>query len=301
MKLGLSLPTAGTTASTEAITEVAEGAERLGLDSVWAFERLLAPTGDVRLGEHTFPMPEVYRTVYSPLEVLAFAAARTSRVRLGTSIVLALLHNPVSLARSLATLDQLSNGRVVAGLGQGWLEAEFEAAGTPLRRRGAGFVEFIDVMRAVWGPDPVSFDGRFYQVAESRVNPKPVQPGGPPLLAAAEVPASIRRTAQLGLGFNPVWQSWEALEGTVTAFRDAAREAGRDPDELPVVLRVNQPFTDTPTGDEASPAGSPEQVAEALPRLERLGVTEVFWGMEFQAEEQLQLMGRLLKLIGRDG
>lgn len=301
MKLGLSLPTAGTTASTEAIVQVAEGAERLGLDTVWTFERVLAPVDNVRVGDHTYPMPEVYNTVYSPVEVLAFAAARTSRVRLGTSIVLALMHNPVSLARSLATLDQLSNGRVVAGLGQGWLEAEFEATGTPPGRRGAGFAEFIDAMRAVWGPDPVSFDGRFYKVAKSRVNPKPVQPGGPPLMVGAGAPASIRRTAQLGLGFNPVWGGWEALEGAVTAFRDAAREAGRDPDELPVVLRVNDPFTDSPAGGEASVAGSPEQVAEALPRLERLGVTEVFWGMEFQAAEQLQHMARLLKLIGRGG
>jgi len=151
---------------------------------VWAFERQLNPTGGVQVGGQNVQLPD-YDTVYSPLEVLAFVAARTSRIRLGTSVMVALPHNPVALARSLATLDRLSNGRVVANLGQGWMREEFEAARVPMSRQGAGFAEFVDALRAVWGPDPVSFAGRFYRIASSNLNPKPVQAGGSPIIIGA--------------------------------------------------------------------------------------------------------------------
>jgi probable F420-dependent oxidoreductase len=234
--------------------------------------------------------------VYAPLEVLAFAAARTSRITLGTSIMVALLHNPADLARRFATLDRLSGGRVVAGLGQGWMAQEFEAAGVPLSSRGPRFTEFIEAMRAVWGPDPVSYDGRFYRIEESNVGPKPVRPGGIPILAGAASPGGIQRAARIGLALNPVWFGWEALEGTVEVYRAAATEAGHDPATLPVVVRVNQFPAAEPTADGASPTGSPAQILEAIPRLERIGVTELLWNLdEGPVEEQLP---RLAELVG---
>jgi probable F420-dependent oxidoreductase len=301
MEVGLVLPTAGSAASADAIAQVATHAERIGLGSVWAFERQLNPTGGVQVSGQTMQLPD-YDTVYSPLEVLAFVAARTSRIRLGTSVMVALLHNPVALARSLATLDRLSNGRVVAGLGQGWMREEFEAAGVPMGRQGAGFAEFIDALRAVWGPDLVSFAGRFYTIASSNLNPKPVQAGGPPIIIGANTPASVQRTARLGLGLLPIWFGREALEGTIQAFRIAADQAGCDPADLRVVVAVNEPLTDTPAGGEASLTGSPEQAAEAFPRLERLGVSGIRWAMAgVPVEEQLGLMERLVKLTGQSG
>src|SRR5919202_4076810 len=258
MRLGVALPTTGDSASAETITEVAATAERIGLHSLWTFERLLAPTAGGQMDGQTITLPDAYKSVFSPLEVLAFAAAHTSRITLGTSIMVALLHNPADLARRFATLDRLSGGgRVVAGLGQGWMAQEFETAGVPLTNRGPRFSEFIEVMRAAWGPDPVSYDGRFYRVQESSVGPKPVQ-GSVPILAGAASPGGIRRAARLGLGLNPVWFGWEALEGTVQAYRAAAAEAGHDPATLPVVVRVNQFVAAEPTEDGASPTGSPE-------------------------------------------
>lgn len=290
MRLGIGLPTTGDLNGAEEITAAAEGAERIGLDAVWTFERLLAPTADAYAGQ----LPEAYKSVYSPIEVLAYAAARTSRVRLGTSIMVALLHNPVDLARRFATLDQLSNGRAVVGLGQGWMPEEFDAAGVPMNRRGAGFGEFIEAMRAAWAPDPTSYDGRFYRFAESWVGPKPVQPGGPPILVAATAPASLRRAAAAGFGINPIWFGWDALTETVTAFRAAATEAGQDAAALPIVLRVNESLSESPQGDEPTVVGSPDQVAEAIPRLEELGVTEILWSMDIPVEDQLGLLGRLV-------
>jgi alkanesulfonate monooxygenase SsuD/methylene tetrahydromethanopterin reductase-like flavin-dependent oxidoreductase (luciferase family) len=120
----------------------------------------------------------------------------------GTSVIDALLHPPVVLARRFATLDQFSGGRVIAGLGQGWMPQEFETANVPMRRRGAGMDEAIAVMRACWGPDPVAHEGRFYRVVPSEVNPKPVQAQLPVLLGAT-TPAGIQRAAQIADGLNP--------------------------------------------------------------------------------------------------
>lgn len=299
MRLGISLPTGGAFATSEAIAAVAEGAERIGLDSVWTFERLLRPTAGGASGGQTVPLPDEYTRVFSPLEVLAFAAARTSRITLGTSVIVVPLHNPAALGRSLATVDQLSGGRLVAGIGQGWMEQEFAAVGISPARRGARFEEFVAALRAVWGPDPVAFDGEFYAIAESEINPKPVRAGGPPVIVGAGSPAAIARTARLGLGLNPIWfGAWEPLEASVSAFRAALAENGADVDGVPVVLRVNEPIAEKPTGAEATPAGSAEQVVEALPRLAEIGVTEVFWTMSLPPEEQLERASQVVELAG---
>jgi alkanesulfonate monooxygenase SsuD/methylene tetrahydromethanopterin reductase-like flavin-dependent oxidoreductase (luciferase family) len=174
---------------------------------------------------------------------------------------------------------------------------EFEAAGVPLSNRGPRFSEFIEAVRALWGPDPVSYDGRFYRIEESHVGPKPVRAGGIPILAGAASPGGIRRAARLGLGLNPVWFGWEALEGTVQAFRAAAAEAGHDPETLPVVVRVNQFPAAEPTADGASPTGSPEQILEAIPRLEAIGVTELLWNLDDDGPLDDQL-SRLAQLAG---
>lgn len=140
-KLGLALPTSGPEASPETITSTAEGAERIGLASVWTFERLMRPIhGATPIGGgDDVPLPEGYGCVYDPVETLAYVAARTTAITLGTSVLDALLHSPIVLARRLATLDRLSGGRLVAGLGQGWMAAEFEAAGVPATPRGPGW------------------------------------------------------------------------------------------------------------------------------------------------------------------
>ncbi|WP_345398129.1 LLM class flavin-dependent oxidoreductase [Nonomuraea salmonea] len=174
MDFGIGLPITGPEASPERIADVAQRAERAGLGAVWAYERLLRPAEPYMLGlNQVVPLPEESAIVYDPLETLAYLAATTSTIRLGTSVIDALYHPPVVLAKRLATLDRLSGGRLWIGLGQGWMAQEFEAAGVPVSRRGAGFAEHVAAMRACWGPDPVSFSGRFYTIPESQVGPKP--------------------------------------------------------------------------------------------------------------------------------
>src|SRR5688500_11946681 len=183
MRLGVHLPVAGKGASPSIILQVADEAERIGLDSVWSWERLMRPTVPIALGGAGGPVmdaPEAFGIVFDPIETLAYVAAQTSRITLGTSVLDALFQSPIILARRLATLDRLSDGRLVVGVGQGWMEQEFEAAGVSMKRRGAGFEEHILAMRAVWGPDPVSFEGRFYRIPEADFGPKTGTAGRPP-------------------------------------------------------------------------------------------------------------------------
>jgi probable F420-dependent oxidoreductase len=295
VQLGIALPTSGGQATPESIVQVAQDAERAGLGSVWTFERLLRPTVPIALGGEGGPVmdaPENFATVFDPVEVLSYVAARTERVVLGTSVLDGLFHSPVILARRLATLDRLSGGRLLAGVGQGWMSQEFEAAGIPMTRRGAGFEEHLQVMRAVWGPDPVSFEGRFYRVPECEVGPKPVRPGGPALVVGAGAPSAIERAARLGAGVTFVVFDWDALAGMIETYRDALHAAGNE--EGPVVVQVNGGVTPQALDERGPLTGSSEQVAEDLDRLDKLGADHVFWAMPGEPSESVASVAPLL-------
>jgi len=296
MDIGIALPHVGPHASPEAILRVAQEAERLEYGAVWVLERLLRPIAPLP-GDRGGPMAEAYATAYEPIDTLAYVAARTKRIKLGTSVMDALFHAPVVLAKRFATLDQLSGGRVIAGLGQGSNPPEFETANVPMKRRGKGFEEYIGALRAAWGPDPVSFAGRFYTIPESQIGPKPVQPGGPPILLGGRDPAAIERAARIAEGLNPVLSAWEPFEQVVNTFRTAARAAGRDPDKLQIMIRVNA-RPDKAADPRAPLTGTMAQIAEDFARLHSMGVNHVFFDMNFAAtpvEAQLRLMEQLRK------
>ncbi|MEU9889917.1 TIGR03619 family F420-dependent LLM class oxidoreductase [Sphaerisporangium sp. NPDC051011] len=304
IKLGVALPTSGPLASPVNIARVARQAERLGYDSLWTYERLLRPMAALPRPDGGEPerVPEIYRLTYEPLETLSYVAAITERIALGTSVVDALFHPPVVLARRYATLDQLSGGRVIAGLGQGWMPQEFETVNVPMRRIGNGMDEAVAAMRACWGPDPVEYEGRFYRIAPSEVNPKPVQPRIPILLGSI-TPKGIERAARIADGLNPIALSLEAVTGFAGAFRQAARDNGRDADALSVVARANVPITREPIAEDDRPflAGSPGQIAEDVKRLEGSGVDHVLFAnlAENDIEEELGLLEELKAALTR--
>lgn len=295
MKLGAMLPTAGPDASPAVLAAFAERAERIGLGSVWTFERLLRPTEPIPMGGFgpTMEAPKEWATVYDPLETLTYVAARTDRIGLGTSVIDALFTSPIVLARRLATLDRLSEGRLIAGIGQGWMSQEYIAAGVPWRRRGAGFAEHVEAMRAAWGPDPVRFDGRFYQIPECEFGPKPVRDGGPALIVGAATPPAVERAARLGTGLSLVMFDWDALRDTVAAFRRAAEAVGHDPSALPIVVQINGSITSTTLDERAPLTGSVDQVAADLHDLGGLAVDHVLWVMDTRPEEQLDALEQL--------
>jgi probable F420-dependent oxidoreductase len=296
IKLGVHLPVAGRGASPEIIVQVAEEAERIGLDSVWSWERLMRPTVPIALGGPGGPVmeaPDDFATVYDPVETLSYVAARTRRITLGTSVLDALFQSPVILARRLATLDRFSDGRLVVGIGQGWMAQEFDAAGVSMRRRGAGFEEHLSAMRAVWGPDPVRFEGRFYRIPEADIGPKPVHLGGPPLLVGAGSSVAIERAGRLGVGLTMVIFDWDTVRANVETFRAAADGAGHDPDTLPVMLQVNGNVTAEPLDERGPLIGSPDQVAADLDQAARLGIEHIYWNTDDEPLRQLPLLGQL--------
>src|SRR2546422_11314982 len=177
MRIGFALPNIGPVAPPEAVIAVAERGEQLGYDSVGTIERLLYPVNLQRPYPVTADgsLPEVYKHALDPLEALTFAAARTRKVALGTSVLDIPYYNPVTLARRLTTLDVFSHGRLRVGLGLGWSKDEMDATGADMKQRGAMADEFVQVLKAIWTTNPVEFHGKFYQVPKSYIGPKPVQ------------------------------------------------------------------------------------------------------------------------------
>lgn len=299
--MGIMLPVSGVHASPANITTIAQAAERLGYDSLWTYERLLRPMAPVVPGpDGTMErLPEMYRTTFEPLQTLGHVAALTSRITLGTSVIDALLHTPVVLARRLATLDQFSGGRVVAGFGQGWMAQEFATAGVPWKRRGAGFDDVIAAVRACWGPDPVEHRGRFYGIEASEINPKPVR-GHIPVVIGANTDAGIDRAARIADGITPIAFSLDGVTAQVARFREGAERLGRDASALIVTAQSNTPLVAKPMADDRPfLGGAPRQLADDIERLRDRGVDAVMFASP-SAEEidvQIEILDELRSLV----
>ena len=177
MKLGFSLPVAGAWATPANQLRVAREAERLGYHSLWVLQRLLFPVAP----QNDYPpmpgrpWPDCFESVADPLVSLAFVAGATSRIRLGTSVLVMPYYTPVMLAKQLATLDRVSGGRLDVGLGVGWSRDEYDAVGVPYDQRGRRADEFLACLKAIWTEDPVEFRGEFYRVPRASVRPRPLQ------------------------------------------------------------------------------------------------------------------------------
>jgi alkanesulfonate monooxygenase SsuD/methylene tetrahydromethanopterin reductase-like flavin-dependent oxidoreductase (luciferase family) len=167
--------------------------------------------------------------------------------------------------------------------GQGWSEDEYAVSGVPFQQRTGRTMEVIQVLEALWGPDPVEFNGKYYQVPSARFNPKPVQKPRPPLLMASFAPAAVARAARLTDGFNPIGRPNAAdNEKTIRAELEAWRAAGREPARPEIIVRVNHTvISDQPVeANRPSLTGSVEQVREDVRQLGEWGVTEIFFSSQ---------------------
>jgi probable F420-dependent oxidoreductase len=282
MRLGVSLAQVGRLADPASVRSAAMAAEQVGYSSVWALDRLMAPVVPrTPYGNQTgAELPPEAATALDPLTVLTYAAAVTTHVRLGTSVLVAPWYRPALLARSLTSLDVLSDGRLTVGLGLGWSLDEFEAVGVPQRELGRRLDEALDVLGAVWGADPVSYEGRHRRIAPAWMGPKPVQRPRPPVLLAAYTPDGLDRVARRADGWNPAGLPVEMLAPMWASVRDLAAGHGRDPDALELVVRANIVISDRPIdGERASYAGTVEQVAADIADTRRAGAHEVILGL----------------------
>ena len=287
MRIGFALPQVGPQATPDTLVRAARRAEALGYDTLWVLERQLYPLQPRSLYSGTADgrLPEPYRQVFAPLETLAFIAAHTSRIGLGTSVLIIPFHNPLILARQLATLDVLSEGRLRVGLGLGWSEEEFEATGASLKDRGRRVDELIRVLETVWSADPVAFDGEFFRIPSSIVLPKPVQRPHPPIYLAAFAPNAIARVGRLADGWNPAGIPANEMDRTMDAIRMTDQAAGRDPDRLEMIVRANLHVTESPLGDgRAIFSGNLEEIAQDVSAVHAIGATELFFDPNFSPD-----------------
>ncbi len=219
MNIGFSLSNNQGLTDVQDVVRTAVRAEELGFDSVWA-------------SDHVFNVSYVYerlgnRPYYDPMTILAFAAAQTQRIMLGTSVLVLPYHNPMRLVKQAATLDQLSNGRVVLGVGVGVIDTELEAMGVPFAERGAYTDESIEIMKTLWCEDDPRYDGRFFQFSDMAFSPRPVRPEGVPLLIGGTSRAAIRRAARHGDGWHPTAMPPEDLaQGSATSTNRPSAPTG---------------------------------------------------------------------------
>lgn len=284
MKIGVAVPNIGPVATPEAVKAVAQKAEALEFSSLWTVERLLWPVKP-QLPYPATPdgsLPEEYKYTLDPLDTLTFAAAHTSKIRLGASVLDMPYYNPVTLARRLSTIDILSKGRLNVGLGLGWSPDEMEATGADMKVRGVRADEFIQVLKAIWTTDPAEFHGKFFSLPKSYINAKPVQKPHPPIFVAAFAPAALKRLATMADGWNPTGLPIEAMAQMWGAIRQMAEAAGRNPAELRLIVRGNLYLTDKPRGKDRSLFfGTPDQVREDIAACEKIGADEVFLELGF--------------------
>jgi alkanesulfonate monooxygenase SsuD/methylene tetrahydromethanopterin reductase-like flavin-dependent oxidoreductase (luciferase family) len=181
MKVGIRLPQTGKQAKLENVIHLAKAADSSGFDSLWVLERLLWPISPQTLhpSTPTGNFPQDWKIVFEPLELLSFVAAITKRIYLGTSVIDMLFHNPVILAKRFATLDVLSDGRALAGLGLGWSKDEFLASNIPFEHRGRRADEFIRLLKSIWSDETIEFNGQFYTIPPSKIGPKPPPKASP--------------------------------------------------------------------------------------------------------------------------
>ena len=212
LDVGVHLPQYGRVASPEAITRAARHAEELGFRDVWVSDHTVHPAAQ------SYPSPYLY----DPLVTLTWAAAVTERVRLGTSVLVVPSHEPVGLANRLASIDNLSGGRLVVGAGVGWSEAEYVAVGRDFRTRGRRLDEALELLRAAWSEDPVTFHGEFTDLDEIRVLPKPA--GSIPIWIGGGSDAAYRRAIRHGDGFQVIGVTPDEAAPVVDRLRQARPE-----------------------------------------------------------------------------
>jgi probable F420-dependent oxidoreductase len=238
VKFGIMFANTGFGSTGAGAAAIAEAAEGAGFEAIWTVEHVVVPSGyeskypydasgKMAGGAEDFDLPD-------PLVWLAYVAARTERIKLATGILILPQRNPVITAKELATIDHLSGGRMVLGVGAGWLAEEFSAIGVPFDDRGRRLDEYVAAMRALWTQDKASFDGEFVQFTDCISRPRPAQ-GTIPVVVGGDSKAAARRAGRLGDGYFPGSSSIEQLRTAAGIMRESAEEHGRDPDSIQLI------------------------------------------------------------------
>jgi probable F420-dependent oxidoreductase len=306
MKAGILLPQTGESATRENVLYIAKEAEKERLDSLWVFERLLWPinpkTPYVATPDGSLPIQ--YQNVLDPLETLTYLAGNTNQISLGTCLIDMLFHNPVVLARRFATLDVLSQGRVIAGLGIGWSKDEYEVSGVPFERRGQRADEFLQMLKRIWTDEVVEFKGQFYSIPASKIGPKPVQKPHPPMLLGGFSPKTFSRIVSYADGWLPVagFGALEQLEQTINGLREDARKANKDPSKIRIFALTYPTLMDSSSSAQQRlpMTGTIDQIGTDINQIKAIGVEHIIFGHAFSPISQdMKKMVEITKQLAR--
>jgi len=283
IEFGVSVPNFREVASPRAIRRVAEVAEELGFAAIWTTDHIVLPSQHIRrFGGEPY---------YELLTTLSYLAGITSRVRLGTSVVVLPYRHPLLVAKQVATIDQLSDGRLILGVAAGWMEEEFAALGAPFHQRGAYSDEALEVFRRCWSEERPAFTGRFTHFADIAFQPKPVQRPGPPIWVGGVSRVAIRRAVRYGDGWHINEQPLDAIRSGLAMLREECGAQRRDPGNLVLSLRWPLVFEDgvDPSWPGPRLEGDSARVAQTVRTLEALGIRHLlldFPGADLPAIER---------------
>ena len=304
MKFGVFLPISGRAAGPATLTEAARQAEALGYDSVWAADRIVIPweikTPYPYSEEQQFIVPPD-RPFLEPLSCLAFLAGRTERIILGMSVLVLPYRHPLYWAKVATTIDHLSNGRLILGVGVGWMVEEFEALGAQFKDRGDLSDEQLKLINVLWHQDRVRFEGRYYRSDDIAFYPKPLQRPRIPIWVGGEGVRAQRRAAEYGDAWFPYFVRITARElaRRFENVRSHAARAGRNPDEIHFACCLPIEVSHDPVAQEEDRLrGTPEQLAQALARYREIGVEHI--ALQFMVPhwpERMQQIERFAKEV----
>jgi probable F420-dependent oxidoreductase len=288
MEIGCHLPTHGPVATREALTTFCREAEAREIASLWVSDHIVFPrteTGEHPGGRFPFPSDTAY---LEPVAVLAAAAVVTERARLGASVFILGHRHPIVMAKMLSTIDVLSDGRLICGVGVGWWEEELTLLGVPFKQRGRQADEMLQVFTALWTAEHPRFDGTFYTLPDVGFAPKPVQKPHPPIWVGGDSPGAFRRTVRLADGWHATAKTPEQARVGLERLRAAADEAGRPFETIELSIRLNL--------KEAQIRESRQAVVERLRAYKALGFSHVL--LDFRHDSLDEMLADLEIVAG---
>ena len=289
MKVGITLPNLGIQATRDNILQTATQAEKEGFDSVWTITRILWPLKPQTPypGSPDGSLPVEYQTAFDPLDVLTYVAASTSKIALGTSIIDMFFYTPIMLAKRYATIDVLSQGRVMSGLGLGWSKDEYQASNIPYANRGERADEFIQVMKKIWTDDVVEFKGKYYNIPASKIDPKPIQKPGIPVYLGGRTPNTFSRITKydldgwLGIVGGPL----EYIENSIKSIKGQASRVNKNPNNFQIIILAYPNVIEgqsSKNDENRFPfSGSINEIGSDIQRVKDMGVDHIVFAYNF--------------------
>jgi len=280
MKIGVSVPQFGINSTKENLLQFIQCAEKANFESLWVIDRMLYPINP----KQPYPgtpnkkkWPRVCQNILDPLSTLSFIAANTSKLLLGTAVIDVLFHNPVNLGKTFATIDLLSEGRLICGVGIGWSEDEYLAANIPYQKRGERANEFLSAMRKVWTENEVEFNGKYYKIPKSIINPKPFQKPHPRILLGGFKAQTFERMITLGNGYlGALIGTFEDFQQTVKMFHSTIEKNKKTRNEFDLTFLTFPFLTEKSIGDKRNPmTGTIDEIGSDLSKMKDIGVDRV--------------------------